>query len=397
LNNQSGIISTEASFDSWSDQQRAALDAVDAWLECPEHPYFYLAGFAGVGKTTLASEIAERAGGALFAAFTGKAASVLRKKGCDGASTIDSLLYLPQLEISCTANPPCQAPSLCGTDDAHCRFRRERHVGRTLNEKSEVAETNLVIIDECSMVGAEMGNDLLSFGTPVLVLGDPGQLPPIKGTGFFTSGEPDVMLTEIHRQAAGSPIIQLATFARKGQALPSRAFGESEVLRRVTVLDLLNHDQVICGTHRMRHRLNAMIREKRGYFGDTPVVGEKLMCLKNFRRIGLYNGTMWRVVSAAKPRDGFVRLGIEEEDSHRYLDVNAPVDGFLLEAGGGNDLPGQPFTYGYVVTCHKSQGSQWGSVLVIDESKCFREDRCRWLYTAITRAAERVTVARHVS
>ena len=50
------------------------------------------------------------------------------------------------------------------------------------------------------------------------------------------------------------------------------------------------------------------------------------------------------------------------------------------------------FTYGYALTTHKAQGSQWDNVTLFDESYAFREHRDRWLYTALTRAAERVTV-----
>ncbi len=69
-----------------------------------------------------------------------------------------------------------------------------------------MSKAALVVIDECSMVDADLGNDLLSFGVPVLVLGDPAQLPPLRGGGFFTEAEPDVMLTEVHRQAEGDPM-----------------------------------------------------------------------------------------------------------------------------------------------------------------------------------------------
>jgi exodeoxyribonuclease V len=52
----------------------------------------------------------------------------------------------------------------------------------------------------------------------------------------------------------------------------------------------------------------------------------------------------------------------------------------------------EEFTYGYALTCHKAQGSQWDEVIVFDESSTFREDKNRWLYTATTRAAERLTI-----
>jgi ATP-dependent exoDNAse (exonuclease V) alpha subunit len=50
------------------------------------------------------------------------------------------------------------------------------------------------------------------------------------------------------------------------------------------------------------------------------------------------------------------------------------------------------FQYGYAISCHKSQGSQWDTVVIIDEHNSFRQDGNKWLYTAITRAAKKVVV-----
>jgi exodeoxyribonuclease-5 len=381
----------------WSGQQRAALDATEQWLARGGGTPFYLAGYAGTGKTTLAREIGRLAGNTLFAAFTGKAADVMRRKGCAGASTIDGLIYTPELEVSCAAVPPCAVIQTCPAvrGGQRCPHVRERFIGRTLNKQSEAAAADLVVIDEVSMVGEQMGRDLLSFDTSVLVLGDPAQLPPIMGAGFFTSRAPDFQLTEVHRQALGSPVIQLATLVREGRALPRRKYGDSAVVsrREVSLADMLAHDQVIVGTHRTRCSVNQMIRRKLGYGGATPEIGERVLCLKNNKQKGLHNGTLWTVVDTAPPCRGFVALEVEDDNRCR-IDVEAPVDGFCLHNGSGTDLPGQPFAFGYAITCHKSQGSQWPSVLVIDESRVFRHDRHRWLYTAITRAAERVTVVR---
>ena len=88
-----------------------------------------------------------------------------------------------------------------------------------LNPQSDAAHARLIVLDEVSMVGEEMARDLMSFGKPILVLGDPGQLPPINGEGAFTNDAPDVMLTEIHRQAGESAIIRLATMARQGEPI----------------------------------------------------------------------------------------------------------------------------------------------------------------------------------
>ncbi|MEO8669294.1 MAG: AAA family ATPase, partial [Bauldia sp.] len=167
----------------WSPKQDDALRAVSSWLKSGGTQVFRLFGYAGTGKTTLARHIAEDAGGDVcFAAFTGKAAHVMRRKGCTGAGTIHSLIY---------------------------RMRGEDEDGPTfvLNDDSAAGKAALIVIDECSMVDADIGRDLLSFGAPVLVLGDPAQLPPIAGGGFFTESEPDSMLTEVHRQAADDPII----------------------------------------------------------------------------------------------------------------------------------------------------------------------------------------------
>ena len=150
----------------WPPQQEAALKAVAEWLKRGEPQLFRLFGYAGTGKTTLARKIAEDIdGGVAFAASTGKAALVLRSKGCKEARTIHSLIY-----------------RLRETDTQELTF--------VLNEDSAVTKSSLVIIDECSMVDAELGRDLLSFGKPVLVLGDPAQLPPVKGGGSLPKARP---------------------------------------------------------------------------------------------------------------------------------------------------------------------------------------------------------------
>jgi ATP-dependent exoDNAse (exonuclease V) alpha subunit len=372
----------------WSPQQVAALDDIGEWLDAKDRAWFYLAGYAGTGKTTLAKEIARRAGGSVaFGAFTGKAAAVMRQKGCTDADTIDHLIYAPKLEVRCARDEPCAKPAQCDG----CCYRRERFVGRKLRTDSIVARASLVVIDECSMVDEEMARDLLSFGTPVLVLGDPAQLPPIYGHGYFTRGKPDVMLTEVHRQAFGSPIIELATRARNGKRCRGGQYGDSAVIGDISVAEMLGHDQIIVGTHRKRHQINRKCRRHLGFKNELPEIGEKLLCLKNDRSKGLRNGTLWTVADVGAERRGFVDLIVQDDDGGEVA-VHAPVDGFALRDGNGSDLPGHPFAFGYAITCHKAQGSQWDAVLVFDESGVFGRDRCGWLYTAITRAVDRVTM-----
>src|SRR5216683_3174431 len=198
---------------TFTPHQDSALKAVADWLKAKpgKHgtpPVFRLFGYAGTGKTTLARHIADGVDGEVkFAAFTGKAGLVMRNKGCDNASTIHSLIYRAK-------ESGVEQPSFELWDDA------------------PASKAKLIVIDECSMVDAELGRDLMSFGVPVLVLGDPAQLPPIQGGGFFTEAEPDAMLTEVHRQAQDNPIVRLSMDIRAGRSLVPGDYGETHVVRR---------------------------------------------------------------------------------------------------------------------------------------------------------------------
>jgi len=251
----------------FSPHQDQALNAVAHWLKDKpgangSRQVFRLFGYAGTGKTTLAKYLAEHVDGEVkFAAFTGKAASVMRGKGCAGASTIHGLIYRARESGE-------EIPSFDLWDDA------------------PASKAELIIIDECSMVDAELGRDLLSFGVPVLVLGDPAQLPPIQGGGFFTEAEPDVMLTEVHRQAVDDPIVRLSMDIRAGEYLEPGRYGETEVVGK-NDLDpqrVLEADQVLVGRNNTRRAYNARMRERRGFDGDMPSAGDKLVCLRNNRK-----------------------------------------------------------------------------------------------------------------
>jgi ATP-dependent exoDNAse (exonuclease V) alpha subunit len=369
----------------FSPQQDAALKAVSRWLKagCAGRQVFRLFGYAGTGKTTLAREFAAGVDGAvLFGAFTGKAAHVMHRKGCEGASTIHSMIY--RLDED---DPMREEP----------RF--------VLDHDSAVKDAALVIIDECSMVDEALGRDLLSFGTPILVLGDPAQLPPVKGAGFFTEAEPDVMLTEVHRQAAESPIINLATKVRQGGRLEVGEFGEARVMTRADVTPdaVLAADQVLVGLNKTRHAYNARIRTLKGIGAAVPTPGEKLVCLRNAKEKRLLNGSLWTVTEAPAPkkkdrRDGVTPLVVTpDDDGVRERNVEVRVknefwDGREADLHWRDKKGTEEFTFGYALTVHKAQGSQWDDVIVFDEASTFREDAQRWRYTAITRAAERLTV-----
>src|SRR5215471_6205818 len=365
---------------AFSPEQDVALRAVAAWLRAkPGHggtpPLFRLFGYAGTGKTTLAKHIAEGADGkVLFAAFTGKAALVMRRKGCAGASTIHSLIYRP-LERE-TETPTFE-----------------------LWEDAPAASAELIVIDECSMVDAELGRDLMSFGVPLLVLGDPAQLPPIQGGGFFTEASPDAMLTEVHRQAQDDPIVRLSMMIRAGSTLRQGRYGATEVVRRDTLdpARVINADQVLVGRNATRSAYNARLRQRRGFADELPMAGDKLVCLRNNRRKGLFNGALWLVSERPRSRRQIIRMRLKPDDDlgERTTKVSVRPECFTgtIEQ---LDWPARKrygeFDFGYVLTVHKAQGSQWDDVVLFDESSAFPDNHDRWLYTGVTRAAKRLTV-----
>ncbi|MER2606315.1 MAG: AAA family ATPase [Siculibacillus sp.] len=364
----------------WSSEQDGALKAIADWLKGGHSQVFRLFGYAGTGKTTLARHLAEGIDGDVcFGAFTGKAALVMRSKGCDGASTIHSMIYRPK------------RPAEDEEEEETFSFALNRH--------SDAAKADLIVIDECSMVDEELGRDLLSFGKKTLVLGDPAQLPPVKGGGFFTEAEPDIMLTQVHRQARDNPIIRLSMDVREGRDLDLGDHGPAAVIRRrdITADRILAADQVLVGRNKTRHLYNKRIRELRGHTFPTPEVGEKLVCLRNDKTKGIQNGGLYRVTRVKDPKGAFLKFDLAPEEVGERRRIAASVLPAFFE-GGEDALPYQlkrrsdEFDYGYALTVHKAQGSQWDDVVLFDESFAFREHRARWLYTGITRAAERLTV-----
>lgn len=373
----------------FSPQQDAALKAVDRWLKEGGKPIFRLFGYAGTGKTTLARHFAEHVDGSVqFAAFTGKAAQVLRSKGANNARTLHSLIYRPR-----------------GEETVEDESTGKTSIAPTfsLNRQSPVAKAKLIVVDECSMVDEQLGRDLMTFGTPILVLGDPAQLPPISGGGFFTEHEPDHLLTEIHRQAQDNPIIRLALDVREGREIEYGDYGDARVIGRNEVdQDLvLSADQVLVGTNRTRRRYNQRLRELKGFDASYPQAGDKLVCLRNDPAKGLLNGSLWKVMTSSRET---VKPGInllvspEEDDPDRGVAkiklLKAAFENPDEEISWQQKKRFDDFDYGYALTVHKAQGSQWNEVVLFDESYAFRDTRQRWLYTAITRAAERLTIVR---
>lgn len=420
-----------------SPMQKAAAAAVAEWFETttkdPRNadPFFYLAGYAGSGKTSIAKSLVEQlfpgdAEGSdkndhddfaddaddplanspfRYAAYTGKASLVLNRKGCSPASTIHSLIY------RVIENPQTR----------EITFKRRESLPKIVK---------LIIPDECSMINDEMANDLLKFRVPLLFLGDPGQLPPIDGSGFFSTRAPHFMLTEIHRQAGESPILLAATAAREGRSLlglPYKNSAETSIRlleNSPTWADLLTYDQVLCGTNKLREVLNDQLRLAQGFRTYTsanpiPTAGEKLICTRNNWSIpGLVNGSLWKVISAeplpptvVKATDRFsgrtetltvsnrLKFTLESWDAKElypeievishlsFFDKTIPAPKHKIEWSGLTQLD-----FGYAISVHKSQGSEWNKVFLFNESASFRENRKHWLYTGITRASKFLTI-----
>ena len=373
----------------FSPQQDEALKAVARWLKGGRPQIFRLFGYAGTGKTTLARYFAQHVDGQVqFAAFTAKGAQVLRSRGAVNARTIHSLIYRPrgeeQVEDEATGKTS-MSPTF------------------SLNRQSPVAKAALVVIDECAMLDEQLGRAKRGFGTPILVLGDPGQLPPISGGGFFTEHEPDYLLTEIHRQARDNPIIRLALDVREGRELMRGDYGAARVIGREEVTQelVLAADQVLVGTNRTRRRYNHRLRELKGFTAAYPQAGDKLVCLRNDPAKGLLNGSLWKVMTSSRET---VKPGInllvspEEDDPDRGVAKIRLLKAAFEEQEEEIPWPTKKryddFDFGYALTVHKAQGSQWNDVVLFDESYAFKDTRQRWLYTAITRAAERLTIVR---
>lgn len=403
-----------------STEQDIALQRVNNWFknESRTQQVFKLFGPAGTGKSTLAKHFAQNIDGTVkFAAFTGKAAHVMAKKGCEGASTIHRLIYQPKItsknklqdlekELLDLQNiPPEQQDEELIAKTKYEIYEEQQNAGRmsfSLNLQSDLRFAKLLIIDEISMLNTQMGKDLESFGVPILVLGDPEQLPPIYGEGYYTQSAPDILLNQIHRQALDNPIIAMSQLIRQGKPLPLGTYGDSRVVAdKLEAEDIINHDMILTGLRKTKRACDTKCRAILNYANPYPMQHDRLMCVKNNHDLGLLNGQIWKMASdSVELGDGTLSLHLLDPETQEEMATTASEKLFhgqpLSRWEHEDDI--QEFEYAYAITVHKSQGSQWDNVLVFDQKDCFSnwslKDRQRWLYTGITRAAERVTVMR---
>lgn len=436
-----------------SAEQERARSAFLRWYHdsSKSRPYFYLQGPAGSGKSSVITAISDSVSGDICnLAPTAKSALVMRSKGCLNPRTIHSALYKPK-GLSGNkeqVNLLHKLTKLSNTDPLAITIRaklgpellRESVSLQELHEKSIIEAKNkgqaapeipprllaikkalkdniaspkdlietkplfelkdetpareaaLIVLDECSMIGAKIFEDILSLGVPVLAQGDKFQLPPVKAQSFFVKTQPDYELTEIHRQAKDSPIIHLATLAREGKTITPGQYGNCLVTRESLQDEAMNADQILIGTHETRHRINALYRSLKGYTSQFPEVGERLICKHNDNKLNFLNGEQYTVTSINELQDE-LRIGLQDGEGNYRGIVSAHKDYFLKKEPN-------PYTkhrkicldYCGSITVHSAQGSQWPSVYIVDESHKFGADATKHRYTAYTRASDKMVI-----
>lgn len=369
--------------------------------------YITIAGYAGTGKTTLVKFIIAALDvdpdKVAYASYTGKAAEVLRKKGNKNAMTLHRLLY-----------------------DSF-----PRPGGGFFRKPKPSLDYTIVVVDEVSMVPRSMIEMLLRHKVFVIFLGDPGQLPMIdKDESHDYLQHPHVFLDEVMRQAAESEIIQLTMKIRNGESIPFTKGNEVIVIPRKELVTghLTWADSIITATNATRHGINQQMRELLGHEGAL-CEGEKVIFKANYwedcnnEGDALVNGSLGTV---ANIHESFIMIpNYIKNDRHRiptvmcdfvpetgssYSSINIDKDFLINECCCvdwkvsyqlgklrnkiGDILP-KKATYGYAITGHAAQGSQFPKVLVIEESFPFnREEHKRWLYTCCTRPEEKLVLVR---
>ena len=366
-------------------------------------PWTCIAGYAGTGKSTLVKFIVQALNidpdAVCYIAYTGKAAKVLRDKGCQNAMTAHRLLYQ-------------SFPRADGT------FYHK--VKRPLDYPYD-----LIVVDEISMLPKEIWDLLLSHNIHVICLGDPFQLPPI-GEDNGVLYNPHIFLDEIMRQAQESEIIRLTMNIREGKSLQLFKGNEVQIFDQKDMVDGMFTwaDQIIVAKNETRRNINSRVR-KMVHNVDTeePVEGDKIICLRNswetITEAGdvLVNGTIGTLHNIRyyqhhpflKPK---MTAHFLSEDDYEDAEMS-PIDLYFRDLNIDYKLltTGEPtvteknfrrfpkefrpltFDYGYCITCHKAQGSEYGKVLVVEEY-LRGNDHARWLYTAATRAKDKLVIVR---
>jgi hypothetical protein len=391
-----------------NDQQLDGIKKIIKWYfsETYRKNYFVCSGKAGSGKSTIVSIAIKMLGiplqNVIFCTLTGKASLVLRIKG-NPSNTIHKTFY-----------------SVFKTRNSF-GFHLKKHIDPTIK---------LIVVDEAAMVPQPMVEDILSFGTPVLFLGDHNQLPPIFGSNKVMVPEAcDVRLTKVMRQSDSSGILTLADMAIEGAQIPLGQYNASRVVRYRDVIDeMYKYDMIVTYSNATRRIVNQMVRNQLGRTSIYPEKDDKLLCLMNnytyqldYEDIPIYviNGLMGRANEDSTiinddnlelcnlkftpdflPKEEKYQFNVKcymeifeqyQKDIKKDAFIQALYDDTLDDEYLGNIAM---VDYGYSATCHRLQGSEFKNILVLaSDFKGPQDVYQKWLYTAITRAKESVTVA----
>ena len=373
--------------------------------------YTVIAGYAGAGKSTLVRFIIEelktygvKETDVCFACFTGKAAQVLLKKGNKNVITLHKLLY---------KSIPKESGGFVRIPNPSIPYK-------------------IVVVDEVSMAPKTLMDLLFKHDVYVICLGDPFQLPPVdKKEDNHLLDTPHIFLDEIMRQAQESEIIQLSMAIRENRPIEAFQGKEVQILNKEELNTgmLTWADQILVATNATRVSINAQMRKLLN-FGEQPQDGDKIICLRNYwdcfsdNEEPLVNGTIGILKNSfltkrylpriVKSTDGLSHIdlimGDFISDSGMYFH-SLEMDKKMIDTGEFSldwktvyqlnrnpktrDIPPLEFTYGYAITCHKAQGSEWDKVLVIEEKFPFDKiEHARWLYTAVTRSSEKLVLVR---
>lgn len=382
-----------------SEDQSKVLDTLLAWYADKNRtPYITVGGYAGTGKTTVIAEFRKKLSKTseltkiAFCSYTGKAARVLqqRLKTQDAIRIVDTVGTIHSLMYSPVTDP-----------------RTEEITGW---ERRKEIKTDLIVIDEASMVDENIWSDIQSYGIPIIAVGDHGQLPPVRGS-FNLMQEPQIKLEKIHRQNEGNPIIMVSLLARMEGQIPMGKFGDKvkkvnrydpEAREQIgSILESYNADtMLLCGYNTTRTDLNKYIRKQRGFETDIPKARDRVICLRNNHTAQIYNGMLGTVEAVDMRSDGnyFMHINLDGEEYPFKGDVLAAQFYATTAMNFTKDRSITKqfdlFDYGYALTVHKAQGSQARRVILFEErfAKMTDDEWRRWLYTGVTRAEEELII-----
>ena len=384
-------------------QRKAALNAVRG-----PNKVLGITGGAGTGKTHVTSSIA------LLAENQGKAVAVLTPTGKAADRAREALLKAGAFADAMTIHRALGYPRMTTAELPY----------------------DLVILDECSMVSVDLLWEVvkrLSRGARLILVGDPGQLPPVGHGQPFTDlldlGLPRIHLETNHRQKDVQGIIHLAEGIRRrvqpkdiddgsveltllnGDAMDTAATATIQAKRGQP----LEQWQIITWMNEDAHALNEGTQEELnpdgmpvftyrpyGWMQDIEVrAGDKVVVKTNDPDYGVFNGQIGfirdlqlkelRVRRVAKTLEEFT-----DADEEGYVTDKRMTEVAVLEIGGQQiDMPvvdaKDLLLLGYAITVHKAQGSDWEHVLLMQPRE-IGFDAARWWYTSVTRARSKLSV-----